>query len=157
MTKEKHLQDILFNGIPLTRHLKLEVKKYDQNSLIIHAPLTPNKNDKGTAFAGSLYSVGALTGWGFLRLKLLDENIDAKVVISNGNIFYKKAMQDDFYSICFVRDNEELEKFVKRIKKKGNSKIKVLIKLYSFNNKDMDQPEAYLEAEYFGWIEKDYY
>ncbi len=152
MTKEKILEKILHEEIPITRHLNLKVSKYDGNSLVISAPLKENRNDKGIAFAGSLYSIGALCGWGILTLKLMEEKLDAKVVISKSEVKYTKPMKNDFLAICNLPEQETWFKIINRIKRKGNNKIPLEIKLFSINEKN--EHEAILNAEYMAWIEK---
>ena len=59
--------------IPLTGHMGLAITAYDGHSLRMDAPLAPNLNDKGTAFAGSLATLATLAGWALATL--LAENI----------------------------------------------------------------------------------
>ena len=52
--------------MPLLAFMGVEVEACDGHSLTLQAPLAPNRNDKGTAFAGSLASLSTVTGWALL-------------------------------------------------------------------------------------------
>ena len=62
--------------IPLTAAMGVVVESYDGLTLAVRAPLPPNRNLHGTVFAGSLFSVCALTGWGAIWLALASANTD---------------------------------------------------------------------------------
>ncbi|TFG38857.1 MAG: thioesterase, partial [Candidatus Aminicenantes bacterium] len=56
--------------MPITKALGLRVIGRDGTDLIFSAPLAPNINHKGTAFAGSLNATATLAGWGTIWLLL---------------------------------------------------------------------------------------
>ena len=56
----------LWTGIPLVEHLGIRIRGETATSLTLVLPFAPNRNDKNTAFAGSLYSGLVLAGWGLL-------------------------------------------------------------------------------------------
>jgi thioesterase domain-containing protein len=57
---------------------------------VVRAELEPNINVHGTAFAGSLYAIAALCGWGMTWLQLKTRHIDGSIVIAEGNIRYAR-------------------------------------------------------------------
>ena len=57
-------------------------------------------NVHGTAFAGSLYAIQALTGWGMMHLQLKLNALDASIVIASGQINYAKPVAQDIYVRC---------------------------------------------------------
>jgi thioesterase domain-containing protein len=153
--KSKFLQNYFYKKIPITKKLKMKVLNYEKDSLIISAPIKENHNDKGTAFAGSIYSVATLAGWGFVSLKMLDEKLDAKVAIYNGNITYKKPINKDFTAVCSIIDQNDWNKFVERVKNKSNGKVQLKIEISNTDKTD-NEPESILYAEYYAWLNKEY-
>ena len=63
------LQDIWYEKIPLSKSMELTISSFDGVQLVTQARLEPNVNVHGTAFAGSLYAIQALTGWGMMHLQ----------------------------------------------------------------------------------------
>ena len=76
----------LLKSIPMASHMQLKVVDFGDASFAVSAPLKPNRNDKGMAFAGSLYSAMVLTGWAFVCWRLKRGEIDAEVVVTSADI-----------------------------------------------------------------------
>ena len=74
------LQRLLNTELPITRHLGLRVLVADPGRVILNAPLAPNRNHKGTAFAGSLNALATLAGWSWLTTFLHHHRLAAQVV-----------------------------------------------------------------------------
>ena len=149
-SKVSFLQNLFNDKIPVTKYLGLKVNKYDENGLTINAPLLDNRNDKNTAFAGSLYSVSALAGWGFLTLKFKEANVNATVVMYKADVSYNKPVTSDFQAICTLEDKEIWEKLKTRVVRKKNGKITLPINIYHVDDKI--EPKATMTAEYFAWL-----
>jgi thioesterase domain-containing protein len=66
----------------------------------VRAPLGPNRNLHGTAFAGSLFSVCVLTGWGAAWLALEQRGIEGVIVVSDSRIRYRKAVTGELVCRC---------------------------------------------------------
>lgn len=147
--KIKSLQQRIYNKIPITKHIGFKIDNYEETSITASAPLEVNKNDKGTGFAGSLYSVLALSGWAFVTQKLEDEKIDAEAVVYSGNITYHKPVTNNFTAICTLPSIDEWLAFKERLMKRKNAKIVLPIKI--LHN---DELKVSFTGEYFAWIKK---
>ena len=83
------LQQLIYDTIALGKAMKLQVTHLTSNAISIEAPVAnANINIHGTAFAGSIYSICALSAWGLVHMRLLREDISAEVVIAQANIRY---------------------------------------------------------------------
>jgi thioesterase domain-containing protein len=51
-------------GIPLAGAMAVEIRRADEEMLVLAAPLEPNRNHMGSAFGGSLHGLATLAGWG---------------------------------------------------------------------------------------------
>ena len=76
------------------------VDGYDGRTLTVRAPLPPNRNLHGTAFAGSLFSVCVLTGWGAVWLALRERGLAGQIVVADSRIQYRKAVTGDLVCRC---------------------------------------------------------
>ncbi len=94
------LQSTWHTDIPITAAMGAAIDAYASDELIVRAALTPNINVHGTAFAGSLYAIAALTGWGMAWLKLRESGIDAHIVLAEGRIEYLRAVAEDIVCRC---------------------------------------------------------
>jgi thioesterase domain-containing protein len=72
--------------IPISAAMGVGVQAFDGERLRVQAALAPNVNVHGTVFAGSLFSVAALCGWGLVYLQLLEQHIDAAILFVDGRI-----------------------------------------------------------------------
>ncbi len=111
----------------------IEVEKYDGNILRLSAPLTPNINDKQTAFGGSLFCVCVLSCWGMVYLKTQEKAITCNQVVTDSNISYLKPVGGKIIAECKSPSNEELESFFSAYEAKGKSKISLQSKIVCDN------------------------
>ena len=80
--------------------MAIEVAAYDGRTLTVRAPLAANRNLHGTAFAGSLFSVCVLTGWGATWLALRERDLAGSIVVADSQIRYRKAVSGDLVCRC---------------------------------------------------------
>ncbi len=100
------LQAIWYQQIPLSKAMDMRIVDFADNTLTCCASLAPNVNVHGTAFAGSLYAVQALTGWGMMHLQLRLHELDASIVIANGQIDYAKPVAEEIVVSCSFAGQE---------------------------------------------------
>jgi N-acetylglutamate synthase-like GNAT family acetyltransferase len=66
----KSLQQTWTDTIPITEHMGIKLYQYTGRTLETRASLNKNINVHGTMFAGSIFSLATLTGWGMIYLQL---------------------------------------------------------------------------------------
>jgi thioesterase domain-containing protein len=96
----RELQTTWHRDIPLAAAMAIEVADYDGRTLTVRAPLAPNRNLHGTAFAGGLFSVCVLTGWGAMWLGLKERGAGGLIVVADSHIQYRKAVSGDIVCGC---------------------------------------------------------
>lgn len=94
------LQATWHRDIPPAAAMAIEVAAYDGRTLTVRAPLAPNRNVHGTAFAGSLFSACVLTGWGATWLALRQRELTGSIVVAESRIRYRKAVAGDLVCRC---------------------------------------------------------
>lgn len=100
----RQLQSIWHSDIPITAAMGIEIAAFEADELCVVARLEPNVNVHGTAFAGSLYSVCALTGWGMSWLQLRQRSLSAVIVLARAEIDYRRAVRDNIVCRCRWHD-----------------------------------------------------
>lgn len=78
--------------IPLSQFMQLNIEGFDGNTLHCNAPLAPNVNLHQTMFAGSIYAMATLTGWGMLYLQLRQLGLHGDQVLADANIRYMRPV-----------------------------------------------------------------
>jgi thioesterase domain-containing protein len=96
------------------------VDSYDGRALTVRTPMQPNRNVHGTTFAGSLYSVCVLTGWGAVWLALRERGLDGTIYAAESAVQYRKAVAGDFVCRC-VTEVEALDAGIEELKVAGRA------------------------------------
>jgi len=96
----RELQSTWRQEIPLAAAMAIEVASCSRDELVVRVPLAPNRNLHGTAFAGSLFSLCVLTGWGVTWLALKQRGDGGAIVVSDSRIRYRKAVSGDILCRC---------------------------------------------------------
>jgi thioesterase domain-containing protein len=86
--------------IPLAAAMGIEAQGYDGGTLTVTAPLELNRNLHGTGFAGSLFSVCVLTGWGATWLALREHELIGVIVVADSQISYRRAVTEALVCRC---------------------------------------------------------
>ncbi len=126
----EQLQKIIYDTIPLAKASQLRVAELNTNSIRIEAPVPGiNSNIHNTAFAGSIYSVCALTAWGLVHNRLLADDIKADVVIESAEINYIKPIKDTIISSCQL-DASLFEDFNRRLDEIGKNRMLLKVQVH---------------------------
>lgn len=96
----ERLQRTWHDEIPISEAMGIRIESFTNGTLVVRAALAPNINVHGTAFAGSLYAIAALTGWGMTWLQLEQRALSASIVIASGTIDYAKPIAEDIVARC---------------------------------------------------------
>jgi thioesterase domain-containing protein len=94
------LQSTWHREIPLAGAIAVEVAACSPHEISVRAPFAANRNLHGTVFAGSLFSVCALAGWGMTWLALRQRSLAGTIVIADSRIRFRKAVPGDIVCAC---------------------------------------------------------
>lgn len=118
------LQGKFLREIPMTRHLGLRVDGYTGSELRLSAPLEPNVNDKGTAFAGSLNALMTLAGWGLVHLRLEEAGEKCDIVIHKGELEFSAPIRTPFQAVATLQEGDWAD-CMQRLQSRGRGRILV--------------------------------
>lgn len=157
MTDLKRAQLVLQYGasaIPFASALQCEVESFSDGLLVLTAPLEPNTNDKGTAFAGSLATLAVLTGWVASQLALDSAEIDSgdyvptvDVAVMQTEMRYQKPITKDFYARCHLPIKEALQRSHNALLRKSRTKLSLFVEL-GFDDDCIDNISAEFSGSY---------
>lgn len=110
--------------------MNITVSREWNNGLELSAPFDCNRNDKGTAFAGSIASLLTLTGWALLTLKLHEQNLTADIMVVASDIQYTRAAKQELRAVAEISDTE-LKCIRDDLKHRQRSRARLTISLRS--------------------------
>lgn len=137
-SNESKYKEELLKSIPVVAAMDVDITKIEDHSLTLIAPLTTNINYEGTAFGGSLNTLGILSCYLLVHHLLKINGVPfTSLVIQDSSIQYLKPVHGDFCSrsLCI---NEE--SFLSMMKRRGMGRAELEATL--FTAKDGKESEA---------------
>ncbi len=132
----------MYQAIPVTRFMGIELLDAWDEGLILGAPLQINVNDKGTAFAGSLSALIQVTGWELWRYWLEQTFEDSYAVAAvDVHIHYQKPVCSDFKAIALLPS--ERTDLLAVLMKRGRCKVETHVRV-----RDLDGEKAQARVSY---------
>lgn len=87
------LQSTWHKTIPMSKAMNLAIGFYDQQTFVTTCDENFNKNLHNTMFAGSIYTLATLTGWGWVYLLIQQKNLDGNIVLADAKIRYHSPVE----------------------------------------------------------------
>ena len=122
-TEIEKLGRLLATEIPLLAAMQIHISHYDGATLTLQAPLSANSNPHGTAFGGSIATLGIACGWAWTHLWLGNAQLPNKLVIQKHSVDYLKPVKADFLAICHAPSPEVLNDFENALRTHGKANI----------------------------------
>lgn len=117
------IQKYLYEHIPLSQAMEVEVVEADPDRVVLEAPLAPNINHRETVFGGSASALCILSAWALVHFRLQHEGFSCRVVIHKNTMTYDKPILSKFRAECVLDDPQTWSKFLKILTKKGKSRV----------------------------------
>ncbi len=126
MTILEKLNNYLMESIPLAKFTGLEAISYQNRELELTMPLHNNDNDKGTGFAGSIYSAAVLGGWSSLWIICEEAGLSCDIAIFKSSSRFLRPVTDQYTITCKFNDADKiLDEYNKN--QRVNCRAKVII------------------------------
>lgn len=84
----KQLQKTWYQTIPASQFMQITPLEFSKHGFSVTAPLAPNVNLHQTMFAGSIYTLMTLTGWGMVWLQQQLAKVEGDIVLADANVRY---------------------------------------------------------------------
>lgn len=124
-----NLQRLLNTELPITLHLGVRVVVANPEQVILRAPLAPNRNHRGTAFAGSLNALATLAGWSWLTLFLQHHHLAGQVVLQDSSITYARPVATAFTATCAAPEAATIARFRAAFHRSGRGRLRLTVEL----------------------------
>lgn len=124
------IKTYLYDHIPLSKAMAVEVTQASADKVMLHAPLKPNINHRETVFGGSASALAILAAWTLLYVRLQQVGISSRVVIQRNTMQYERAIPDDFDAVAMLADAQTWQRFLNTLKRKQRARINVTATLF---------------------------
>jgi len=116
--------------MPITTALGITVTRLDHESLTLQLPLAPNRNHKGTAFAGSLSALATLAGWSAVWLLLAEAAEEAHVVIQDASVRYLAPARSDTTATVQFPAASTWDKALATLRRRGRARLGLVVEVH---------------------------
>jgi len=124
MVNLEELRDYLYQHIPLSAAMQVQVVQATGATVRLSAPLAPNINHRDTVFGGSASALAILAAWTILYVRLREAGFNSRVVIQRNEMHYDKPMPGDFEAVAAV-DEDDWQRFIKTLQRHNRARIGV--------------------------------
>jgi thioesterase domain-containing protein len=139
----RELNERFVRQIPLTGHMELAISSWDGSVLQMEAPLKPNRNDKGTGFAGSIASLATFAGWALITLAVEERCGAAEVAVYRSEISYRRPIDGDFEARCCLPEAAQMEKFWRTLTDTGKGRLELAVSVMQAGEEKVQFQGAY--------------
>ena len=120
---EARVQRYLYQYIPLSAAMGVQVRTASAGHVRLAAPLRPNVNHTETVFGGSAAALATLSAWTLLHLRLEEAQLDARLVIQRSRMEYEKPIPGDFEAVCDFSDEGAWARFRETLARRGRARL----------------------------------
>lgn len=134
------LQETWQQHIPISDSMGIRIYQYTGRLFETRANLARNINVHETMFAGSIYSLATLTGWGMVQLQLQEKGLDGAVVLAEGSVQYLEPLRSEPRAIAHLDD---MHGDMAVLRQGKNAHVNLDVSVY-----DGDEAVAYFNGRY---------
>ena len=135
--------------IPLLNAMQLSFSSYENLSLWMEAPLAPNINNKGTAFGGSIASIGLFGGWAVATLGFINAGIhNTEIVVYTSEMTFERPARGLLRVRAFMKP-EDFEACLDRLQAGDSERIRFDVHVEIFHD---DVRCATMTGVYVVWL-----
>ncbi|MCP4173200.1 MAG: DUF4442 domain-containing protein [Fuerstiella sp.] len=123
------LEAYIHRQIPITSAMGVQIVEATADRVELSAPLAPNINHRETVFGGSAAAVATLAAWTLVLVRMRNEDLTGRLVISRNTMVYQKPIVADFTAVASADELNTWEKFVAGITRKGRGRLQATSRL----------------------------
>lgn len=124
----QELQQCWVEQIPISEKLGIRIAQFTGYRFEVTALLNANLNPYDTMFAGSVFSMAALSGWGMVWLLMKERHLTASIVLAEGNIRYQKPIDTKPRALVSL---DSLSGDLDRLETGRRARVKLEVEIYS--------------------------
>lgn len=135
------LQQAWYQHIPLSEKMGVRISQYTGQKFMTTMPEAGNQNPHHTLFAGSLFSLATLTGWGLIWLLLRERQLGGTIILADAHIRYLTPVTG---RPCAVADLGSLSGDLDRLARGRKARVQLEVELFGNDDKGAIFKAVYL-------------
>lgn len=120
------LQAYLYEHIPLSRAMAVQVVTATPDEIELFAPLGPNINHRGTAFGGSISTLATLACWSLLRVRTDGMAPLPHLVVARNSVNYLHPVEGDFSAVCRFPADQDWDALLLQLATRRRARLTLL-------------------------------
>lgn len=136
----QQLQRAWYEHIPLSEKAGIRVEGFTGDEFITSLPASGNQNSHQTLFAGSLFVLATLTGWGLIWLLMKKRHLSGTIVLADAHIRYGAPLIGPATAIA---SRASCDGKLERLARGGKARLRLDVGL-----QDESQSQASFEGTY---------
>lgn len=124
-THQEAFEQQLFQLIPQTKNLGIQIKHLGDNEIVVNGAYQLNKNHLDIVFGGSIAAISITTAWSFLQHKIQQAGLVGHLVIKQQEIAFLLPVKSDFVCTATLQSQDDWSSLVERYQQRGRAKITV--------------------------------
>ncbi|QWA11172.1 fatty acid biosynthesis protein FabY [Sodalis ligni] len=121
------LQQAWYEHIPLSEKMGVRISQYTGQKFMTTMPEAGNQNPHHTLFAGSLFSLATLTGWGLIWLLLRERQLGGTIILADAHIRYTTPVTG---RPCAIADLGSLSGDLDRLARGRKARVQLEVELF---------------------------
>ena len=122
------LQQLWQEKMPISDSMGIRVNQFTGYRFEVSAKLNPNVNPHDSMFAGSVFSMATLAGWGMVWLLIKERHLNASIVLADGHIRYRRPIVERPRAVVSL---DSLSGDLDRLANGRKARVKLEVGLYS--------------------------
>jgi thioesterase domain-containing protein len=119
------LQQYLHERIPLSRAMGVSAVSATPREVVLQAPLEPNINHRETVFGGSAAAVATLAAWSLLRVRLVADRREGRIVVRRSTMEFERPIAAAFTATSRPIDPQGWERLLAALERGRMARIEV--------------------------------
>ncbi|RWX53546.1 bifunctional GNAT family N-acetyltransferase/hotdog fold thioesterase [Photobacterium chitinilyticum] len=124
----QELQDLWQCQIPISEKMGVRISQYTGYRFEVSALINANLNPSESMFAGSIFTMATLAGWGFVWMLLKERKLEADIVLADSHIRYVAPVKERPRAVASV---ESLSGDLDRLASGRKGRVVVEVSVYS--------------------------
>lgn len=124
----ERIEHLWHGQLPLAAAMDARITRLDGRILVATAPLAANINHMGTAFGGSLQTLGTLAGWAATLITAGDD-MRCHIIVRNAHARFHRPVTSDLVAECALPDEAATADFQRRLARRGRALLRVEVQL----------------------------
>lgn len=126
------LQQAWYQHISLSKKMGIRISQYTGKKFMTTMPEIGNQNPHHTLFAGSLFTLATLTGWGLIWLLLRERQLSGTIILADAHIRYIKPVIGQPGAVA---DLSSLAGDLDRLAQGSKARMQLEVELFGNNTK----------------------